>query len=775
MKSFFRTYSKHIIVFGVICLVLVGIRFFPRGKILENYSFSKSFFASDGSLLRMTVSHDDKYRLFLPIEEIPLSLQKAVLMYEDRQFYLHFGVNPYAVLRAFWTTFLSKDRRIGASTITMQTARILYDINSKNIWGKIKQMFYAVWLEMRYSKKDILEAYLNIAPYGYNIEGVGAASLIYFQKRLADTNLLEQMTLAVIPQNPNQRRPSTPNGFERMKQARNPLFQKWLQKYPDDQDKATFFDFPMQIATPADLPFHTPQFIHYLDQRTTSNEVFTTIDLELQRQYEQQISDYLLKNASKGFKNAVAMLVDTQSMQAQVLVGSADFNDVSIQGQVNGIRAKRMAGSILKSFIYGLALDQGLIHPHTLLKDTPQYFSVYAPENSDRQFSGPVLAVDALVNSRNIPAISLMERIGADTFLDTLSKGGVSHLKNAKHYGASAAIGSIDVTVEEVAKIYAALASYGKITDIKYTQEPQEQREKGELLSPEASFVLCEMLTHNPLPDHLTVYDQQGQKVKVAWKTGTSCSFKDAWAAGIFGHYVLVVWVGNFSGEGNPHFWGRTAAGRLFTELIRLTVQAKPDESFAPAMTADALNVKQVPICVPTGDLPGKYCPYTKQGYFILGKSPIKISDIHRPVLIDNETGLRACYAQEGKTHEEIYEFWPSDILSLFEQAGIQKKTPPKYVPGCEIEDTLMGKPPDIILPVKDVLYYVTEDDPHIPLKANTDADGNAVFWFIDDNYVGKSKRNETIFAKVINGNHTVRAVDDLGRYKTSTFQVRFR
>ena len=199
MLSFFKKYAKKIITFIIICSVIILIiRFFPRSKILSDYTFSKSFFSHDGNLLRVTVSYDDKYRVFYPLNEIPEQIQQAVLMYEDKNFYFHIGVNPVSLLRAIKTTFISKNGKQGASTITMQTVRILHNLNTKNIAGKIKQIFFALWLEMRYSKKDILEAYFNIVPYGYNIEGIGAASLIYFNKRLKDLELHEQLTLAVI-------------------------------------------------------------------------------------------------------------------------------------------------------------------------------------------------------------------------------------------------------------------------------------------------------------------------------------------------------------------------------------------------------------------------------------------------------------------------------------------------------------------------------------------------------------------------------------------------
>ena len=778
MLNFFKKYAKNIIAFIIICSVIILIiRFFPRPKILNDYTFSKSFFSRDGNLLRVTVSYDDKYRVFYPLNEIPEQIQHAVLMYEDKNFYFHIGINPVSLLRAIKTTFISKNGKQGASTITMQTVRILYNLNTKTVAGKIKQIFSALWLEMRYSKKDILEAYFNIAPYGYNIEGIGAASLIYFNKRLKDLELHEQLTLAVIPQNPNIRRPSLKTGFDKMKIARKILYDKWKKKYPESKNKEHFFDMPMDIKSPKELPFYVPHVVNYLNSKINKNEIYTTIDLKLQMLFEQYIKKYIDRNSSLGIKNASVLLVNTKTMQAEVAVGSADFFNNDILGQIDGVRAKRMAGSVLKTFIYGLALENGLICPTTLLKDTFHYFSIYAPENSDRQFAGPVFAQDALVNSRNIPAIKLLQDIGIETFLNLLKTAGITKLKSAEHYGVSAAIGTIDISVEEVAKLYASLLNGGKTEEIKYVTDDKKESDAESdktIFSKETAFILFDMLSHNPAPQNFNIKDKYGNNIKVAWKTGTSYCFKDAWAAGAFGDYVLVVWVGNFSGESNSNFWGRTAAGNLFFELIRTVVLNKKDQNFFSPDMKD-LNIKKIQVCSVSGAVANKFCPKKTDCYFIPEKSPINLCDIHRNILIDNKTGLSTNVEIKGKTHYEVYEFWPSDILSLFEKAGIKKKLPPKYMPNIEPEDiSLSGNPPKIFLPLEDVVYKIVPGNKIIPLKADIDADADTIYWFVDGNFVGNSKKNETLFITALSGTHNIIATDDLNRYAYSSFTVEY-
>ncbi len=739
-----------------------------KRPLLTKYTFSKSFYLKDKTLARFIPSYDDKYRLFLPLEEIPKEMQEAVLLYEDKHFYKHFGVNFLSIARAFKETYISKNRRIGASTITMQTARIIFDLNSKTVWGKIKQIFYAFYLELFYSKKEILEAYLNIAPYGYNIEGIGAASLIYFHKRVQDLVLNEILTLAVIPQNPNKRRPSTSKGYKEMASVRETLFKNWIKKYPQDASSETFLKIKSDIFSPSDLPFYIPHVVDYLNNYFYKSEIFTSIDLPLQQKIEDYVKKFVNRKSNVNIHNASVILVNTKTMRVEAAVGSADFFDDTISGQVNGFTAQRMSGSTLKPFVYGLALDMGLIHPLTLLKDTPQYFGIYAPENSDKQFLGPVSAKSALANSRNIPAIDLGVKVGLDNFINLLKKSGIKNLRSADYYGISGVIGSIDISLLELAKLYSAIANGGELQNISFLIDDEIKKE-GQILSEEASFVLFDMLTSNPLYANKKIYNHLGDRIKVGWKTGTSFAFKDAWAVGIFGDYVLGVWVGNFDGKSNNNMFGRTAAGELFANIIEMIVKDS-SSAFTPPIFPTK-NVVKTKFCEVDGGLPNKYCKSIVEDYFILGKSPIKMSNIFTPVLINKATGLRACFEEEGKTYTRIYEFWPSDLEDLFNKAKIYHLKPPLYEPGCEIQaQTIKGKKPEILTPRPDITYYA--DNNNIALRASADADASTLYWFVDNSFICSSKPAEPCFIDAEVGTHKLLVLDDFNRYANSSFQI---
>ncbi|MCP3869720.1 MAG: penicillin-binding protein 1C, partial [Gammaproteobacteria bacterium] len=406
--------------------------FCPKPDLYGDTSWSRVYYDHEGRLLRLTLADDDRYRLFTPLKAIDPAMVEATLLYEDRHFHSHPGVNPVALARAFFTTYLTGGRRLGGSTLSMQLARMRYGIDSRTVMGKLVQIVRALQLERHYSKKAILEAYLNRVPYGRNIEGIGAASLIYFDKPAAAFSLPEALSLAVIPQNPSLRNPTRPSGRATLAPARNRLFERWLVSHPKDRRIKSRMDLTLEFRPPEELPFIAPHLVTRLESNSPSDgkaAVHTTIRRNIQRLVEKQIHNYLQRRRDSGIENAVALLVNHRTMEVEAYVGSADFFDPQIQGQVDGVQARRSPGSVLKPFIYALALDQGHIHPMTLLKDAPQRFGAYTPENYDRGFLGPVFARDALALSRNVPAVHLIGRLNAPTFHGFLSAADIQELR----------------------------------------------------------------------------------------------------------------------------------------------------------------------------------------------------------------------------------------------------------------------------------------------------------------------------------------------------------
>lgn len=750
---------------------MLAARLLPKPPLASYVASSTAIYDDHGRLLRLALSSDQRYRLWLPLEQISPQLVQAFLLKEDRYFYWHPGVNPAALLRATLRS-LGGDKQ-GASTISMQTARLIYRINSRSIGGKLRQIARAIQLELRYSKHDILEAYLNLAPYGGNIEGVAAASLIHFGKRADHLSLPEVLTLAVIPQAPTNRGLAH-GGSGSLLAARERLFALWCEEHPESCEMAGLLTLPLKLRGPDSLPFTAPHVATMLlannrqQGEVINSEIHSTIDFQLQRTLERQMQRYLAQVGRNGIHNASAMLLDYRSMEVKAVLGSADFFNDGIAGQVNGTLAKRSPGSALKPFIYALAMDQGLIHPRSILKDTPTNFGAFNPENFDGGFVGPITATDALIRSRNVPAVSLMSRLSRPNLYDLLKHAGVSRLSGESHYGLALALGGGEVTMEELVTMYAMLANRGVLQPLGYRTN-RETYIPQRLLSEEASYMVLDMLQQNPRPD---VISSARADVRVAWKTGTSWGFRDAWSVGIFGPYVLVVWIGNFDGEGNPAFIGAQAAAPLFFRMID-AVQATQPHLAEPGFAYPS-NLIQVEVCAASGDLPNSYCPLRSKTLFIAGKSPIRVSDIHRPVTIDTRTGRQACPPYDKKhIRVEVFEFWPSDIQNLFIKAGLPRRQLPQLSCGQESYQTLA---PTIISPLRGVAYQLRSGQlahEALPLTANASAEARKIYWFINDAFVGDSLPGIPLLWKPgRSGKFMVRAVDDQGRADLRELQV---
>jgi penicillin-binding protein 1C len=739
----------------------------PKPELLPapRESGSRAIFDDRGRLLRLTLAADEEYRLWVPLAGISPTLVEATLLQEDRHFRSHPGVNPLAIARAGWETYVRQSRRMGGSTVTMQLARLRWNLATDTPKGKLVQMLRALQLELHYSKDEILEAYLNLAPYGGNVQGVGAASFIYFSKSPKDLTLAEALTLAVVPQNPVHRGPS--GGSPALAKARAALFARWLAAHPADQDKEIYLA-SVKIRTPGELPFLAPHFVDdELSRGHVPPEMTTTLDLDLQRVLERQVKQYVDASRSVGLTNASAMLVDWRTMEVKALVGSADWFDASIQGQVDGTDAPRSPGSTLKPFVYALAFQQGLIHPKTMLKDSPVHFAAYSPENADGTFAGPVSAADALVRSRNVPAVEVASQLRGDTLYTLLKKSGIANLHDEEWYGLSLVLGGAEVTMRDEARLYAALANGGKLRALR-TRATDPLDAGLPILTPESAFLALDVLSGNPRPGQAQLAWSRGGGLEVAWKTGTSHGFRDAWSVGVAGPYVLAVWVGNFDGRGNPAFVGVRAAAPLFFRVVD-AIRSRPEVLATPSVHPDPrANLARVEVCAISGGLPQPWCPHRVSTWFIPGVSPVKVCDLHRKVAIDPATGNRACDPNRPGLKSAVYEFWPSDLLELFREAGIPRRVPPPSDPKCPLSDLAAeGVPPSILSPRGGVVYTLQSHDldrTGIEFSAVADADVREIYWFLDDRLVGTSRNGETLSWAPSSGSWVVRAVDDHGR-----------
>lgn len=752
----------------VLALAVVCLRMWPHAPLKEFAAYSRTVTAQNDQLLRITLADDAHYRLWTPLEEMSQSVVQSVLLKEDRYFYRHPGVNPKALLRAALATYVDGNRQ-GASTISMQLARRLYNIQSRSITGKLRQMLMALWLEIRYSKHDILEAYLNFAPMGGNIEGVEAASQIYFHKSSRDLSLSEALALAVIPQNPTVRARFDAN----LQNARLLLMRQWRAQYPDDKRTLSLIDLPVSAFKREDLPFTAPHYTDILLKRDNAAQVDGTLDLELQQTVENIIARFVKERTPLGVHNAAAILVDTRDMGVKALVGSVDYWNNDIHGQVNGATARRSPGSTIKPFLYALAIDQGVIHPMTMLKDAPSAYGAFQPENFDGRFVGPISAQNALLRSRNVPAVWLANQTRKPTLYQFLKQAGIARLKPEEYYGLPLALGGGEMKMTELAALYAMLATDGRMRPLRFIEEETAEPGKA-LLSPAAVFITRDMLQHNPRLDGLPP-DPRKKAWPVAWKTGTSWGFHDAWTAGITGPYVLIVWVGNFDGTPDPVFVGIETAAPLFFKIADALPLVKPN--LAPPSNQPPPGVSRIEVCSASGDLPNAWCPQTTKTWFIPGVSPIRVSTLHQPVMVDTRTGQAASPPYDMRyVREEVFEFWPSDMRQLFAAAGLPRRQPP-VLNESYISPALAGEEPHIASPISHVTYTLKFNNPNgiILLQAHAAANAQRLYWFCGQKLLGQTLPGETLeWRPEQPGWLELSVSDDRGRTATRQIKIEF-
>ncbi|MBV8100349.1 MAG: penicillin-binding protein 1C [Verrucomicrobia bacterium] len=714
-------FFRWLLVAGAIAfaILLTAWFFLPRPPLLEDVPFSAVARDRNGVLMRLTTASDQRYRVQVKLSEVPRDLILAVTTQEDHRYRSHFGVDFGALLRAT-IDFVQGHPRSGASTLTMQVARLRFHLQTRSIPGKLIQIYRALEIERHYSKDQILEAYFNLAPYGRNVEGISAASLIYFDKSPAKLSRQEILALAVLPQSPAKRTPRDGPEPAALIEARSRL-NKLIWNDP-------LADLPLHYRQLKDLPYLAPHLVQRV-LKNQNGETRLTVDAGIQRVALDEIQRFLASRQSSGLNNAACLLVDTRSMDVLASEGSGSFWNSVIKGQNDGTTQFRSPGSSLKPFVYAMALDRGLIGPSTLLYDVPGRFGNYLPENNDGKFDGPIPARLALVRSRNLPAVTLASHLGQDALYHFLESAQVHGLNRVNNYGLSAVLGTVDISMQDLVKLYAGLVNHGRVKTLRVMLS--DPADSGiQLLSPEAAFITLDMMTTSEAGIRLPT----APTVNIPYKTGTSTGFRDAWCTGVIGRYVLAVWVGRFDGRSNPSLTGRTAAVPLFIRLASRLAEEKK-VTVVPLSPPAGANVRQVDVCSVSGCLPGPYCTHTKKEWIIPGVSPITRCHIH---------------TAGGN------EAWDSEAEHFFETIGLGRKSS-----GGDGNEELH------ILPVaRDVSWQTNQaaSEHVIPLRARTPAGASRVYWFANRDFIGSAGSGETFYWSPAPGTYTIAATDDLGQ-----------
>ncbi|WP_416193991.1 penicillin-binding protein 1C [Nitrobacter sp. TKz-YC01] len=539
----------------------------------------------NGKLLRAFAMADGRWRL--PVDattDVDPGYLNLLLGYEDQRFYSHAGIDPLALGRAAWQLLTRGHIVSGGSTITMQLARLIEPRRRRSIYAKLRQMVRALQLERELTKGEILNLYLTLAPFGGNLEGIRAASLAYFGKEPKRLSLAESALLVALPQSPERRR------LDRHPAAAHAARDRVLMRMVEDsrigaEDARRAMAVPV-VRTRRPFPMLAP---HSADQALATNKnsnlIRLTLEARLQRQFETLAHD---RAAALGPDISVGILaVDNATGDVVAHVGSADYFGERLAGQVDMTRAVRSPGSTLKPFIYGLAFEDGLVHPDSLIDDRPVRFGSYAPENFDMTFQGTVPVRRALQLSLNVPAIELLDRVGASRLSSRLKQAGASLvLPRDETPGLAMGLGGVGVTLHDLVQIYSGIPRLGGVMPLREI-EPDDSsvREPLRLMDAVAAWQVGNVLLGTPPPENAV-------RNRIAFKTGTSYGYRDAWSVGFDGRMTIGVWVGRPDGAPVPGLIGRVAAAPILFDAFARTGRLPAPLPKAPRGTLIAANAK---------------------------------------------------------------------------------------------------------------------------------------------------------------------------------------
>ncbi|TNC92471.1 MAG: penicillin-binding protein 1C [Thalassolituus sp.] len=654
----------------------------------------------NNQVLRAFPDQNGVWRYPVTPSQVSPDYLSALLSYEDRWFYYHPGVNPVSLARAAIQNIRCDCIVSGGSTITMQVARRLSP-HSRSIRGKFQQILRALQLEWHYSKEEILTLYLNYAPMGGVIEGVAAASQMYLDKSPAELTLAESALLAVLPQAPSRLRPD--RHPERARAARDKVLQRLFLQGKITKEQRQYAKLENIVALPPSTPQLAPLLSRQLISRYSDEPVIqTTLDGELQRELQALLAEEIQRFPEH--QSAAILLIDNQERSVKAYLGSADFTDESRFAHVDMIRATRSPGSTLKPFIYGLAIDQGLIHSASLLRDVPRHLRSYQPDNFAQSFTGPVDATTALRQSLNLPAVQVLEALGPASFSASLENAGTSYLIPGDGKPSLAlALGGGGFSAWKLATLYSGLANGGEVHPLRLINSHAPEldatlHEKRWLLSPEASWVTLNML-RQPRPNRIRSSALMTRHPQMAWKTGTSYGYRDAWAVGVTPEYTMVVWFGRPDGTPSPGQYGAVTALPL---LFRLQQRLDPLSEW-PQQPA---NVSTESICWPTGKAasatPADHCHVAHTAFLVREQIPPTLRDIDSDGTAPGTLSIRLddtgkmisthCSHREPPVQTRTLALWPGNLEPWIAPHLRRSEQLPESRPDCE-PPTLVTEP----------------------------------------------------------------------------------
>ncbi|MGL5786268.1 MAG: penicillin-binding protein 1C [Bacteroidales bacterium] len=767
--TFLKKYWK-LMLFTASVFLLSGLSAIP--SFLFNRPTGTLVYSEDGVLLGARIADDGQWR-FETNGEINPKYITSLIYFEDQWFRWHPGINPIAIIRAFGQNISAGRVVSGGSTISMQTIRLI-EKAPRTVPQKIKEMFMAIGLELTHSKDDILRLYANNAPYGGNVVGIEAASWRWFGHKSADLSWGESALLAVLPNSPGLMHPGRRS--PELKNKRDRLLKKLYEKQIISQtDYYASVDEPVPDK-PRALPDMAPHLVAALHEEQRGKELHTTINSIIQNRAEERLQVWNNEFRQNGINHIAAIILDVKKNQVLAYCGNVNFSKPGYGNQVDIIKAPRSSGSILKPFLYCARLQEGEILQNTLLPDIPVNIQGFAPRNYNKDYDGAVPASKALSRSLNIPSVIMLRDYGIPKLRDLLYKTGMSTIrKSADHYGLSLILGGAEVTLWDVSSAYSSMAQtlnhYNEDETYHSSDwnKPQYLKTNGEVKDISDEHYSCydagaiwqtfEVLSEVNRPEEMDWHMMPSVR-KVAWKTGTSYGFRDAWSVGVTPEYIVGVWVGNASGEGRPGLIGAATAAPVMFDLFNSLPQTSWFDTPYGALD-------QIEVCKESGHLKGRYCQESDTLFCCKTANNTLPCPYHIPVSVNSDESERIyadCNSQEMFKNISWFVLPPS-------WEWYYKNKHPEYRPLPPVSRKCIGRGSDspmefiyptgttsIILPKQldssegKVSIEVAHQDPDMTL-----------FWHLDGRFIGQTKTFHQMAIAAGRGKHRLVIIDQNG------------
>lgn len=765
--NFFKRLSVTQKVILCILAFLVTGYIFCLPRHLFHVPYSTVVTDRNEELLGARIASDGQWR-FPPRNTTPEKIKECLITFEDKHFYHHWGVNPFAIGRAFYQNVKNKRIVSGGSTLTMQTIRLARN-ESRTFREKLIEMIWATRLEFRASKEEILSMYISHAPFGGNVVGLDAAAWRYFGHSADDLSWAESAMLAVLPNAPAMIHLS--KGRKTLLDKRNRLLKQLLEKKTIDSSTYELAISEPLPDEPHPLPHIAPYLVSRFYQERNGEYSRSTINKGIQTQVEDLAERWSNEFGRSDIRNLAILVIDIPSNQVVAYCGNVHFDRKQGGNQVDVIQAPRSTGSILKPFLYYAMLQEGSLLPDMLLPDVPVNINGFTPQNFSMQFEGAVPASEALARSLNIPAVTMLQRYGVPKFHSFLQQIGLKTInRSSSHYGLSLILGGAEATLWDVTNAYAMMGR-------SLLQLPQRScslllptsriTESTDPFQPGAVWQTFDALKEVNRPEEIDWKSIPSMQT-IAWKTGTSYGFRDAWAVGVTPRYAVGVWVGNATGEGKPGLVGAQTAGPVLFDIFNLL----PSSSW---FTRPVGIFVEAEVCRKSGHLKGRFCDETDTLLVLPAGLRTEACPYHHLVTLSADESQRI-YENCANTEPTLRKSWftlPPVWEWYYKQHHPEYKPLPPFKAGCG-EDTFL--PMQFIYPPMNARIKLPKQldgsKGFLTVELAHNNPNATVFWHLDETYQAQTQDFHKISLQPAAGKHSLTAVDGEGNTISTTFFV---